>query len=371
MTATPELTPKERFERALRCEEVDRLPFWMKIFGASYRDFQEQKYRDMSEFEMVEFLDLDHYAGAPAPVRSHNDKVTVKSERNNGRQTIVTETPDGALRAVNGWEPSSHSWHPVEFPIKSVDDLRAARHCFAHASHTVNPETLEKGRQRLKQVGDRGITISGLGISPLMEIIQHLVGPENTYYMMADHPDEMDELIEDMHQERLRYVRVAAEHAPVDYLVSVENTSTTLLSPSIFEKYCWRHLTEYGRIVNDHGKQHMLHQCGKLKALLPKIEELPATSIEAFTSPPVGDTTLADRAALCPGTAVIGGTNATLWLEPARNICESIERSLEEAGGMRGVVLTCAGVMPPAAALPKIAEVREFAKGLRWERFGG
>jgi cellobiose phosphorylase len=78
----------------------------------------------------------------------------------------------------------------------------------------------------------------------------------------------------------------------------VENTSTTLLSPAIFERYCWRHLNDYGRLIREHGKHHVLHMCGHLKALLPRIGELPAVAIEAFTRPPVGNTTLADRARL-------------------------------------------------------------------------
>ena len=369
MAAKPELTPKERFERAIRREEVDRLPFWVKIFGASYLGFQEQKYCDMPELELAELLDLDHMAGGPAPVTGHIDGVTVRSEKENGNRVTITETPDGTLRAVTGYDQSSRSSHPIEFPIKTVGDLRAMRHRYANTRYELNPETLDKGKERLKQVGDRGIVTGGVGVSPLMDIIQLLVGPENTYYLMADHPDEMDELIEEMHRDRLRFVRVAAEYAPFDYLVSVENTSTTLLSPGLFEKYCWRHLNEYGKIINEHGKTHILHQCGKLKALLPKVDELPAACIEAYTSPPVGDTALADRVELCPSVSIIGGTSATLWLAPVDTICDTIRRDLEEAGGMRGVVLTSAGVMPPAATIPKIAKVRDAMKSVRWDDF--
>jgi len=369
MADSPELTPKERFERALRCEEVDRLPFWVKVFGASYRMLQEPKYRDMPEPELVELLDLDHMTGGPAPVRGRNEGVTIKAERTNGERVTLIETPDGTLRSVSSFDESSKSWHPTEFPIKTVDDLRAMRHRYAKTTYELNPEALEKGKERLKEIGDRGVVTTGIGISPLMEIIQLLVGPENTYYLMTDHPEEMDELIQEMHQDRLRFARVAAEHSPFDYIFSTENTSTTLLSPSMFEQYCWKHLKDYGDIITGHGKTHVLHQCGKLKALLPKVEELPASAIEAYTSPPVGDTTLADRVALCPSTAIVGGTSATLWMAPVESICESIQQSLEEAGGMRGVVLTSAGVMPPVASIPKIAKVREFAKGIRWSDF--
>ena len=363
------MTRKERFERAIRCEEVDRLPFWVKVFGASYRNLQQPRYRDMPELELADHLDLEHMAGGPVPVRCINEKVTVRSEKQNGTTVTWTETPDGTLRSANTFDPSSHSSHPTEFPIKTLDDLRAMRHCYDSTTYEFQPDVAEKARARLEEVGERGIVTGGMGVSPLMSLIQHLMGPEKTYYFMADYPDEMDELIELMHQDRLRHLQAVVAYQPYDYVFSTENTSTTLLSPAMFEKYPWQHLTEYARITTEHGKTHLLHMCGTLKALLPKIDELKSAAIEAYTSPPVGDTTIADRVALCPSTAIIGGTNATTWLRPAEGICSEIEKSLDEAGTIRGCVLTCAGVMPPAASLEKIAKVREFAKGLTWERF--
>ena len=364
------MNPKERFDRALRLEEVDRLPFWVKIFGASYRDFQPKKYREMAELEMAEYLDLDHYCGGPSPARCRNDVVTVRAERHNGERVTLTETPDGTLTAVNAYDEGSHSWHPVEFPIKTREDLLALRHQYDGNRYELDSDLVRKGKERLEQVGDRGIVTVGMGTSPLMSLIQHLIGPEGTYYFFADYPDEMDDVIECMHQDNVRRLRVIAAHAPYDYIVSGENTSTTLLSPAVFEQYPWRHLKEYAQIIKSHGKQHIMHMCGTLRDLLPKIDELPSDAIEAYTSPPVGNTTIADRASLCPGTAIIGGTDATLWLRPVDEVCARIERDLEEAGGMRGVVLTCAGVMPPGASIEKIRKIRDRAKGITWDRFG-
>ena len=50
------MTPKERFGRALRREEVDRLPFWVKVFGNSYIDFQPDTFRKMRGLELAEYL---------------------------------------------------------------------------------------------------------------------------------------------------------------------------------------------------------------------------------------------------------------------------------------------------------------------------
>ena len=360
------MTRKERFARALRCEEVDRLPFWVKIFSQDYLAAQEQKYRKMGELALADHLDLDHMAGGGAPVACTNDKVQRTAKNENGRLTTVSKTPDGTLTAVDAFDPGSQSWHPSEFPIKTRSDLKAARHLFAHNRFEINRAQVPKCVERIAAVGDRGVVLTGMGISPLMNLIQHLIGPMNTHYFLVDYPDEMDELISVMHEERLRFLRCLLEDCPYDYIVSVENTSTTLLSPRLFERYCWRHLNDYGRVMQERGKRHILHMCGHLKALLPRINQLPAIAIEAYTSPPVGNTTLADRVRLSPRIAVIGGTNAALWLRPVAEICAEIEKSIRDAGTTRGLILTSAGVMPPAASIEKIRQVRDFAKRFKF-----
>jgi len=363
------MTRKERFERALRSQEVDRVPFWVKGFGQECRKTWGEPYTSMPELDLADALDLDHMAGGPSPAVCTNERVTVHVEEADGRRTRRFETPDGTLTDVYGFDPASCSWHPLEFPVKTLADLRAARHIYEGSKFRLDPDKVEAARARIREVGDRGIISCGMGTSPLMELIQHLLGPEQTYYFLADYPDEMDELIELMHQDRLRHLEAIVEHSPYDYVMSGENTSTTLLSPNVFERYPWRHLNEYAQIATAHGKVHLLHMCGKLKVLLPRIDELASSAIEAYTSPPVGDTTIADRVALCPSTAIIGGTSATLWLRPVDEICAAIENDFHNAGTLRGCVLTSAGVMPPAASIEKIAKVREFAKGLTWERF--
>jgi len=358
------MTRKERFERALRCEDVDRIPFWVKGFGRECRKTWGEPYLSMTDLELADALDLDHMAGGPSPVVWTNERVTFHSEEADGRRTNRFETPDGVLTEVYGFDAPSCSWHPLEFPIKTIDDLRAARHIHEGNQYRLDEDKVEAARARSREVGDRGITMTGMGISPWMDLVQHKLGPEQAYYFLFDHPEAVRELIDLMHAERMRFLRCLLSGCPYDYIVSVENTSTTLLSPTLFEDICWPQLMDYGTLIGEAGKNHVMHMCGKLRALLPKIEELPAIAVEAYTSPPVGDTTLADRVELCPTTAIIGGTSAALWIRPTEVICEAIEASFAEAGTQRGVVLTSAGVLPPSVTLEKVQRVRDFVQGM-------
>jgi len=105
--------------------------------------------------------------------------------------------------------------------------------------------------------------------------------------------------------------------------------------------------------------------CGHLKALLPDIAALPAAGIEAFTSAPVGNTSLREGRSACADKCLIGGTNPSLWLKDATAIVEAIERDLGALPHCWRIVVTSAGMMPPACRPEAIRQVAQWVKYYR------
>jgi uroporphyrinogen-III decarboxylase len=233
---------------------------------------------------------------------------------------------------------------------------------FSDQRFEFDPDGFERATALLRDLGEQAVAVTDVGVSPLMDWLEHLAGIEQGHLLLADHPAQVEALFEAMHQAVLRRAEIIADKAPYALVYSSENTSTTLISPALFQRYCYRHLLEYGRIISAAGKHHILHMCGHLKALLPDIATLPAAAVEAFTSPPVGNTRLLDGRAACPDKCFIGGTNATLWLEDAAAIIAEVERDLDALPHTRGIVVTSAGVMPPAATPETIREVGAWVK---------
>lgn len=150
-----------------------------------------------------------------------------------------------------------------------------------------------------------------------------------------------------MHRVNCRCAEIMADGSPYEFVYSVEDTSTTLISPDQFRCTCAPHLTDYGRILGCSGKRLVLHMCGRIKELLPDIAALPAAGIEALTTLPIGNTSLLDARTACPEMCLVGGTNAILWLEPPEVIIRTIERDLDALPHHRGIVVSSAGVLPP------------------------
>ena len=352
---------KERWLATLQCQPVDRLSFWPKI-DAAYAPYQQAPFSNMSSTDIQRWIRSDQHVWGPPCVKTVRSVTNVESTTTGRTQTTLFRTPAGTLVGIERFDPLSHSWHPTEYPVKSVRDIESMSLLYADERSEFDADQYEEAQALIREVGEDGLVVTALGISPLMNWLQYIAGIENGHLLLIDHPDKVLALLETMHQAMCRRLEIIVDRSPYPVVYSVENTSTTLISPALFRQYCHRHLVEYGRITRQAGKLHLLHMCGKLKLLLPDIATLQADGIEAFTSPPVGNTTLFDGRTDCPDKCLIGGTNATLWLESAGTIIETIKHDLDALPHQRGIVVTSAGVMPPACKPETIKQVADWIK---------
>ncbi len=362
-----QMTSRERLLAAYRGQEVDRLPYWAKVANPTWRLGQPKRVQDWSDRELLDYIHADGIFGAPSGITVARPHATLEKRRNGQVETRITHTPDGNL--VERWslDPTNRSWHPVEFPVKSIEDVRRLRWLYTNVQIEADEEAIARGQAVRENVGERGILKTGWGTSPLMHLVEHVIGPVNTHLMLHDHPDEMGELIERMHQDCLARARAAARHTAAALVVSVENTSTTLISPRQFQTWCLPHLCDYGQAIEAEGKMHELHMCGLTHVLLRDIDTVPAASIEAFTSPTLGNTRLCHGRADAPSKTLVGGTNVNVWLWPLEGIRRYIAEELDACSDHRRIVVTTAGVAPPGCPAETFRAVGEYVPSLPTE----
>lgn len=360
-TARKQMTAKARWLAALRLQPVDRLPFWPKIFGA-YPKVQAGKWQTATTLQLHEFVGSDRHEGVGGCVTEVRPNCRAEVTGNDVQRTTTWHTPKGSARMVQQYDAASDSWHPMEFPVKTAADIEIMRAWYADARVELDQAALEKSRAQQRAVGDAAVTHTTCGESPLMHLVEWLAGVENAHYLLADNTDAVEALFAEMHRVLLARTRILVEFSPIDILYFGENTSTTLISPAQYRRYCLVHLLEYATVAQKFQKPVVLHMCGHLKALLPDLAKLSVAGFEAFTSPTLGNTTLLDGRTGCPDKCLIGGTNATLWLEPAETIIATIKHDLDELPHHRGIVVTSAGVMPPACKPETIREVAEWVR---------
>jgi uroporphyrinogen decarboxylase-like protein len=259
----------------------------------------------------------------------------------------LLRTPHGQMRSGWQWDAESASGHPVEPPVKGPDDIRLMIEFCNDVTVELDDDGLAAARRQVEDLGDEAFVAACCGTSPLMQWVEHTAGIENAHFLLADHEDLVEELFAAVQRVMRERVALCAEHHPADILYFNENTSTTLISPAQYRKYCFEHIAEYAEILRRCDRRIFLHMCGHLKALLPDLARLDVDAFEAFTSPTLGNTTLLDGRTAAPDVCLIGGTNAVLWTATADEIIAALQSDLDALPHHRGIVITSGGAMPP------------------------
>jgi len=355
------MTPKERWLAALRLRPVDRLPFWPKFDGA-YPRTQAAPFRTMGNDALHAWVGSDRHVWVGSGLREIRTRTAVETTTTGGVMRTLYRSPHGELEEVQHFDDGSQAWHPVVFPVRTVDDIKVMTDVCEDVTVEVDPVALALVAAQVKDFGQDAVVAAAIGTSALMRWVQALAGVEMAHYLLFDYPEEVEALFAAMHRELLRRAELMAECHSADLLYLVENTSTTLVSPAQYRQLWFPHIHAYAGITQRAGRLLAMHMCGHLKALLPDLGKVPAQAFEAFTSPTVGNTTLLDGRSACPDKCLIGGTNAALWLEPAAAIITQIERDLEVLPHHRGIVITSAGVMPPHCAPETVRAVCAWVK---------
>ncbi len=355
------MTTKERWLAAIQMQPVDRLPFWPKL-DAAYPPMQSAPFRSMQLDEIHAWMGSDNHIGVADCTREVFSNTSVETTHTNGTMTTTYRTKRKDMRLVQKFDVPSQAWYPIEYPIHSVEDVCSMIEIFEDTEFVLDQDRLETAKEQVSAIGQTALTTNEIGESPLMFWVEYLAGMENAHFLLSDHQPEVEELFEAMHRVLIQKAELLCAYSVADVLYMRENTSTTLISPDQYHKYCKEHVGGYAQICLEADRPLILHMCGHLKALLPDLAELPARAFEAFTSPTVGNTTLLDGRRACPSTCLIGGTNATLWLQPAGDIIAAIEHDLDQLSHHRGIVVTSAGVMPPFCKPDTISQVCAWVK---------
>lgn len=352
-----EMSSRERMEAKLEGKEVDHIPFWPKITD-TYINFQSSKWRNSTRREIHQYIGSDFLSYSNIPIQLvlpdnmsviHNKKqgnvhsgaYVVNGHVMNFASTITEETGDS---------------HPTTFPVETLDDIKYMTEFFDKVQFEVRKED-KIGHDKFLQEHPDELFLHSITTSPVMELLERLMKIEEMFYMLYDYPDEMNALIDSMQKADMRKLEIELQNSNQKYFLSVEDTSTTLLSPSIFETYCLKHLQEENALIKKYGKSHMLHMCGKLFGLLPLIDQIDAVAMEAFTAPTTGDTNIKDGYKYLPNKVLIGGTCASTWILPEDAIIARVQKDLEEAGRVDKLFLSSGGVIPFSATPELIQSV--------------
>lgn len=271
----------------------------------------------------------------------HDNSITIdQREVGSGRdrQIITTiKTPVGEVTECAGFDPSFGSKWITKHFIKSPEDYKVMQYVY---DHTTSEPSYEKFIEADKKMGRRGIILGGIHPIPVAWLMLEIMGTETWCEGVMLHTDEYDALQESLTKLYKRRLEIAAD-SPAEVVWYAESLTGTILSPSLFNKYC-KPIYDYGsKILKQAGKLTFSHYDGTNLPLKDCIASADINIIEAFTPPPMERMTITQARQAWPNKVLSVNFPGILFNEPSEVIEKYTWEYMEQGGNEGRFVIGC------------------------------
>lgn len=311
------MTQRQMFLAVARGEHLDKLPFGARIdlwynYNFAHNTLPE-KYRGWSETDIIR--DLGGCSRRCTPQTAVKEvyrgvEVVEKSDP----PCITTEyiTPVGTVskKEVLDTAEGAHVWFGLEKLFKSAKDYPVIKYMMENAVPVEDFQPFYKARD---EVGEDGIVMTGT-FSPIQRVMRDIIGYELFFYELADHPREVEELIEVAKDLERRKLKIVIECESEIVLVAA-NWIDVIHTP-VFRKYFIPWFHEVTDFLHNRGKLAAAHVDGEMRRLLPMCRETGVDLIEAWTPAPMTSVTTAELRKAWGDQVVIWGGIPAILFEP-------------------------------------------------------
>ena len=287
---------------------------------------------DESTILFSRHLGLDIIDNCFSGIRTRQRKVkrNVSPKDEQGRVTTTWQTRKGELRSVRQYAAETGLSMVIEHPVKDRDDFARLACLSEDMEFYVLPEDREAQPAHRQLLGNDGIKPCAICGTPLGAMIRGLAGVETMAYLWADARRELHELFKVMEEANHRWLELAMT-LDNDAVIAVDDTSTTCISPDMFEEFCLGYTDRMAEIVHAAGRFYLHHSCGLIRNLLPLYRQTKMDAVHSFTIPPVGNVGIAEGRQLL-------GSDITIMAEILAPFCTQVHsgKRAEAARGTRG-----------------------------------
>jgi hypothetical protein len=236
-------------------------------------------------------------------------------------QRVTLRTPVGEISQVeaNGWVQ--------EYFLKTPADYRVMEYVVRHTRLALAPEAFEASE---KAVDERGLTLVGIGRSPMQSILVDYAGLENFSYHLADEFPELFALAEALEEKLVERCRLTAA-GPGRYVSLLENFTAESWGAVRFRQY---HLPVYAKILPPFkaaGKRVFPHCDGQLAGVAEWLACTAFDGLESLTEPPEGNLTLAEARTAFPGKVFWANINIGLYSLPPADLRQWVRERVQAA----------------------------------------
>jgi len=268
-----------------------RLETWIghhMIYGTMPKRFQ-----GMSNLEIYDELRCSiRYAASAGIERFEDREDLVRIEEQHPNHTVSrVRTPAGEITTVyqDVWDGRRRVNHRiVDFPVKTARDLRTFTNLVDRQRFQANPETFNRAACAMGHRGEPTMFLSSAGLT---ELIKRGAGLPGTYYLLHDHPAEVEAYLEACDRRDDRLIDEALK-LPCRIFNLGDHANNEFTPPPILKKYLLPRWQRIADRLHAHGRFVHTHWDGNSLLMLPYLRETRLDGVESLTPAPMGDMTL-------------------------------------------------------------------------------
>ena len=354
------MTPKERLLAAITGKPIDRVPWSPNL--AYWWEAQPQELTRQGKLSFMESIGADPLLRGFRKAWTEEFKgVNIRGVDKPGWHYDFWETPVGTLKFGYRISKVGNTWFLAEHPVQEIEDLKVVQWIYENLQIQPDPITDQEHRE----TGERGLYVPLIGTEMktcFQSLLEKWVGTENLVYFLMDEPEAVEECLETMRYASNKTVPCCA-NSEAEAFIFWEDTSTTNISPQMFEQYIAPEITGWADELHKSGKLLIHHACGHLKAILPMMAATGIDAIESISPPPTGNIDIPQAFELLPeNVALIGGIEPVFFQDCSEEELVARVKYLLDTTKGRRYVLANSDSCPPGVAEWKMRLVSELVK---------
>ena len=245
----------------------------------------------------------------------------------------------------------------TEFLIKEGKDIDAALYLIEKTEITDAHDLIA---EEIKKTGNDGVVIAQAGYVPYHEFMRIWTGYEQSYFLAIDEEDKVKELLDALANKFDKIRRICLE-SPADIITVDGHFNTMLMPPYMYENYMFKELKTFGGDLHEKGKFMCSHTDAEMKGFLTMFLNTGFDIAEAYTPPPMTETSLQEAYGAWGDRVTIWGGIASCILSDGiseEDFKNYVEQTLADTENRRFI----AGIgdnAPTDAIMPRMAYLAE------------
>lgn len=263
---------------------------------------------------------------------------------------------DDSLTRNKKYLPQSYCWAITKYPVSDEHDLRVL---FDIIENWEYHGCYKEYKSEMKSLNGLGFPAVILPRSPIPSLIVEWTGIQNLSFLMHNHRQFVEKLLDKLQEKYLEAVEVASK-SPAPVIHFADNLSAEIIG-GFFDDYMADCYTKALEILHGCGKYAAVHIDGTVGHLPEKFAKLGMDALESLTPAPFGDLTFEEikKQVVHTNTIVWGGLPGALFTKK-KKIFEDYLQRLISSWDDTPLIIGIADQLPPDGDISFVSIVSDI-----------